>query len=55
MFRVSFRLACLTALAAALSLLPAVADDAEVERGKYLVTISGCNDCHTPGYFFREA
>ena len=23
---------------------------ARVERGKYLVTIGGCNDCHTPGY-----
>lgn len=23
---------------------------AEVERGRYLVRISGCNDCHTPGY-----
>ncbi|TCL71339.1 c-type cytochrome [Rhizobium sp. BK251] len=22
-----------------------------VERGKYLVGIAGCNDCHTPGYF----
>lgn len=22
---------------------------AKVERGRYLVTISGCNDCHTPG------
>ena len=22
---------------------------AQVERGRYLVTISGCNDCHTPG------
>jgi mono/diheme cytochrome c family protein len=21
-----------------------------VARGKYLVTIGGCNDCHTPGY-----
>lgn len=21
-----------------------------VERGRYLVKISGCNDCHTPGY-----
>lgn len=21
-----------------------------VERGRYLVTIAGCNDCHTPGY-----
>src|SRR5262245_19163636 len=20
------------------------------ERGRYLVSIAGCNDCHTPGY-----
>jgi len=25
-----------------------------VERGKYLVTFGGCNDCHTPGYFFGK-
>jgi mono/diheme cytochrome c family protein len=24
----------------------------QVARGKYLVTITGCNDCHTPGYFY---
>jgi mono/diheme cytochrome c family protein len=24
--------------------------DANVERGRYLVKIAGCNDCHTPGY-----
>jgi mono/diheme cytochrome c family protein len=23
---------------------------AEVARGRYLVRIAGCNDCHTPGY-----
>ena len=23
---------------------------AEVARGKYLLQIAGCNDCHTPGY-----
>ena len=23
---------------------------AEAARGKYLVQIAGCNDCHTPGY-----
>lgn len=23
-----------------------------LERGKYLTTICGCNDCHTPGSFF---
>jgi hypothetical protein len=27
---------------------PAGAAAARVERGKYLVTIMGCNDCHTP-------
>jgi len=29
---------------------PAAEDS--VARGKYLVTIAGCNDCHTPGYFY---
>jgi mono/diheme cytochrome c family protein len=35
-------------------LAAASADDAEVERGKYLVTIAGCNDCHTPGSFLGK-
>ena len=26
----------------------------QVDRGKYLVAIAGCNDCHTPGYFFGK-
>jgi mono/diheme cytochrome c family protein len=26
----------------------------EVIRGKYLVQVSGCNDCHTPGYLETE-
>lgn len=25
-------------------------DPAKLARGKYLVKIAGCNDCHTPGY-----
>jgi mono/diheme cytochrome c family protein len=29
--------------------VPASADDAQVARGHYLVTIAGCSDCHTPG------
>ena len=28
---------------------PAYADDAQIQRGKYLIQISGCSDCHTPG------
>src|SRR5262249_60096945 len=27
-------------------------DNKEVTRGKYLVQLAGCTDCHTPGYFF---
>jgi mono/diheme cytochrome c family protein len=27
------------------------AADAQVERGKYLSSIGGCTDCHTPGHF----
>jgi mono/diheme cytochrome c family protein len=26
-----------------------------VVRGRYLVTIMSCNDCHTPGYFYGAA
>jgi mono/diheme cytochrome c family protein len=29
-------------------------DRKAVERGKYLVTLGGCMDCHTPGYFFGK-
>jgi mono/diheme cytochrome c family protein len=29
--------------------LPASADDAQIARGRFLVTIAGCSDCHTPG------
>lgn len=28
----------------------AYAADARVARGRYLVEITGCNDCHTPGF-----
>lgn len=48
------------ALAMALALPVAVAAtsrthaDEAVERGKYLVGLMGCNDCHTPGHFFGK-
>ena len=28
------------------------AKDKSLERGKYLVTVMGCNDCHTPGTLY---
>jgi mono/diheme cytochrome c family protein len=39
----------LTALCALGSQAPAFADQAQIDRGQYFVTISGCSDCHTPG------
>ena len=39
------------AVAAAASLLPKAHAETPVERGKYLVVVAGCNDCHTPGFF----
>ncbi len=45
------------ALAATITASTAVAADgdaAQIERGEYLVSVNGCNDCHTPGYFFGQ-
>ena len=49
------RIAIVVALAATTLGTAAVAADRKApdplrERGRYLVTIAGCNDCHTPGY-----
>jgi mono/diheme cytochrome c family protein len=44
----------LLAAAATLHAQPSRADDAQIARGKYLVTLAGCNDCHTPGFFFGK-
>ena len=33
---------------------PAAAAQPPAERGKYLVTIGSCNDCHTPGSSARR-
>ena len=43
---------------AALLATPAHAGDATakntVERGRYIIATSGCNDCHTPGYMEKD-
>ena len=31
------------------------AEPSQVDRGRYLVTIGGCNDCHTAGYLQNDA
>lgn len=47
MKRTIVALSTLAALAAAAE-TPRKPDSKQVARGKYLVTIGGCNDCHTP-------
>jgi mono/diheme cytochrome c family protein len=41
------------AFVAGISIATARAESA-IERGKYLVDVGGCLDCHTPGYFFGK-
>jgi mono/diheme cytochrome c family protein len=44
------------AVIATLGLVPGYAEavDAQVARGKYLVTLGACTDCHTPGSFLGK-
>ena len=46
--------AVIAVLALVIASRAVVAQNAQVERGKYLVTFGGCHDCHTPGYFFGK-
>ena len=54
MLRSLVRLVSVTASVIVLSAFAATADDSQIARGKYLVTLGGCNDCHTPGYFLGK-
>jgi mono/diheme cytochrome c family protein len=47
-------IAGVTTIVAAATLLPMAHADSAADRGKYLVTVAGCNDCHTPGFFFGK-
>jgi mono/diheme cytochrome c family protein len=42
------------ALAATAAAPAALAGKSQVKRGQYLVTLGGCLDCHTPGYFLGK-
>jgi mono/diheme cytochrome c family protein len=42
------------AMPAATALEAQAASQKTLDRGKYLVTIASCTDCHTPGYFFGK-
>lgn len=51
--RMAVALAC-SAVVTLSAALPVRAEMATAARGKYLVNLAGCNDCHTPGYFFGK-
>jgi len=44
----------LAAVGLLLGLQGVQAQNQQVARGKYLVTLMSCTDCHTPGYFFGK-
>ena len=48
------RLSLLLAAASLATCPAALAQDPSIDRGKYLVQIGGCNDCHTAGYAMKE-
>jgi mono/diheme cytochrome c family protein len=55
MSRIGLRLTCATACVAAIAIMPiAQASGSPVERGKYLVSVIPCTDCHTPGHFLGK-
>ena len=41
-------------MTAAAILLPKAHADSQLDRGKYLVVVASCNDCHTPGFFLGK-
>jgi mono/diheme cytochrome c family protein len=43
-------LLAVAAAALAFAALAQKPDDAQIKRGRYLIQIGGCNDCHTAGY-----
>jgi mono/diheme cytochrome c family protein len=46
----TWSLAMLGLLGSMLAVAGPTADKKMLERGRYLLATSGCNDCHTPGY-----
>jgi mono/diheme cytochrome c family protein len=51
---IAFSAALGLTVAAPAALVPRAHAESPVERGKYLVMVSGCNDCHTPGFFLGK-
>ena len=46
--------AAVAAVATATALVPKARAESQIDRGKYLVVLASCNDCHTPGFFLGK-
>jgi len=46
--------ACTILLLSAVAPLPGAENSADIERGRYVAMMMGCNDCHTPNYLMAE-
>lgn len=51
---VAFALAVSGSVAVAAAVEPKKPDARQVERGKYMVLVGGCNDCHTEAFAPRD-
>ncbi len=51
---ISIALAAAAAVGVAATLLPRAHAESQIDRGKYLVVLASCNDCHTPGFFLGK-
>ena len=54
MYRVAAATALLLAVSGTVKADVHVAADSDIAAGRYLVVVSGCNDCHTAGYLATE-
>ena len=54
MLRMAAAIAIATAVLGMAGVTSLQAQTAEVARGKYLVVLGSCTDCHTPGFFFGK-
>jgi len=53
-FLLSLSITCNGLLAGQAGASEPALDSKMVERGRYLARVSGCNDCHTPGYIMND-
>jgi mono/diheme cytochrome c family protein len=54
LFQLAAVVVCITASQHASAASAAEEDRSRIQRGQYVATVSGCNDCHTDGYLLSN-